>query len=357
VKRILIGLGILFLTVAGIATAISQSCSGLRECYLALQGIDASERDRRAGLGQFTVSGNLFGLLVPIGEQHFGIAVLNRQTRRLTLLADQEATLYAPKLSRDGQRLIIVRHPKGSNSRQILSCATAAWRCTSIATIDGQVASPVEIDDGAVLFAANIGNSGYEFYAASSGRPPTPLTTTLHLALLHSISLSGDKITFEAENFRNRSGIFPIQESLGPRSNVFQLPFDERALRIDLPEKAEPVLWLDGISIGPASSQNGEQLAMLHTVTGKFKYRYNLLVGDTTGTSHQIVLSDGKMLSRPAFNGDKVAYAELFDDHYKIYDFDTVSGQKSVVAPLSFKDISRAEKITPTISACTDTCW
>jgi hypothetical protein len=153
------------------------------------------------------------------------------------------------------------------------------------------------------------------------------------------------------------NGIFLSKDPLqATRSEIYQLAFDAQQLQADVPPKLKPIVLLDGFSLKPAAAVDGVHLAFLHTVTGKGKYHYKLALGDLAKGTHRIVEVTGKTISLPAFVGDEVNFAELFDDRYEFYEVDPASSEKRKVADVKFSAIKQAERVIPTISSCGRRC-
>jgi hypothetical protein len=227
----------------------------------------------------------------------------------------------------------------------------ADWRCKRIAEVDGIVRSPVEVNERTILYAMPLPKMGEDFYAATRGLPPMRVTQNLHAGAVNAVSVSEDKITFQAYfHDKTPSIVAPA------RSEIYQLPFDVQNLKVEIPPKFEAIVLLDGLSVKPAASADGTHLAFLHTVTGKGKYHYKLALGDLVTGAHRIVEVAGKMISLPAFVGDKVSFIELFDDRYELYDYDPATSQKQKVTDIPFSAIKRAERAIPIVCAtrCAD---
>lgn len=220
----------------------------------------------------------------------------------------------------------------GHAEQELISCTVSDWHCTLLLRSTNSILSPVDIGDGKVLFALGypVVRDGkvsrhrrYDFHIVAPGRQPVRMTHFEFLSL-HAISVGKNKIYFQAIGGKSESKAASCGDpNKCSSSEIFSLNLDREAERIlNPPDRLEPAIMVDGISVKPTVSADGTRLAFLNTSLEKFTFRYNLKVSGADGEPLKTVPVTGIAFSDGAFTGETLLVNELFKDRYRISAFD-----------------------------------
>lgn len=322
-----------------------------------MSGTDRIHAERQRFINGFTASISLVAFPIPLGDGTSGIILVDRANKSARIIAEQGYTHWSPRFSRDGERIVFARGRSKDEGQELLSCIVATWHCTTMLRTHNSLNSPVDVGNGDVMFASSPAVVTYnnavryvrnDLYIVKKGTPPKQLTE-LALYELGSISLSGDKILFQADgrkNIRTRNCANPDRCSVfEDESHIFALDFDPATQTIiNPPEILTPLFIIAGLSVRPEVSADGTRVAFKHTNKAGGRWSYDILVATLDGVKKGSYRVKGTELSPGAFVGESLLFNELYGDHYRIAcidDFMTCSEITVMHSPEYLKTIER----------------
>lgn len=235
------------------------------------------------------------------------------EIRKLTLSGSD---LVSPYLSKDGRRLLLVRHPIDRVGRELISCELPQLSCRSILKSDGSISFPIEITNGRILYISTPyrvvnGRGRYNWrdiwlYSPVDG---TRKLTDFRLYEMGALTASRDTIYFSGMGPQRGNPVIPdFAPSVVPRSNIYRLPFDQaRGVIGDFETPLKQLFSDEGISRSPYVSDDGSIFAFLRTIKTAGNYRFDLAVARNRQRPC-LIPSNGLGYSYPVIVGES-AYA------------------------------------------------
>lgn len=316
------------------------------------------QRTRQIIHWQFTASKLAIVFPVAFGGTR-GLVFIDRTSGDKRMIYDREVIVSYPQLSADGERLLFARWPRDGGIHEMISCATATWRCRILLRTDAMIVSPIEVDKDIILYSSSPlmtrfdGQKRYsqhDFYLLEAASRPVRLSD-FRLNVLDALNLSGRNLVFSAYGPRRENPVIPEPEALAkPNSEIFMLEFDISERRIQAPPqrlKPLPVTMVGDYSVKPSVSADGQWIAFLNQYRAAGRNPYHLAIGRLQGTVQLSIAPSGISFSRPAFVENTVLANELFDDRYEVSLFDSSNGSSQVIAVLdhSFRSLTNLERI------------
>jgi len=316
----------------------------MQACYASWRGFWGGEtpedRARWQSSSEFAVSESMLAFTVILSDGETGLLVVDRESGKQRLIYERGFGFWAPHLTVDGERLMMIKRERETARRQILSCQVDFWRCDVYLRTENNLRSPVEIEKDTILYSSTplrIGEDGRHWYAdydihlLQKGGVPKRLSD-FGLYELGSISVANGKIYFAGEGPKRENPVIPrpsAKRVTDERSKVFAVNFDIEKQQISKPDAMlKPLFVLDGFTIGARISQDGRKAAVHNAQYGRGRGRYiyeNVVVDLVSGTQRRLK-TEAIIASRGVFVGNALVYSELFPDHYKIQEYDLNSG-------------------------------
>jgi hypothetical protein len=311
-----------------------------------MTGTAVSDSDRLSRGAYFAASLRSAAFPVNIEGAGLGLLLVDTQTRRIQKLAIRGSHLLSPYLSKDGGRLLFVKHSPGGGGHELIACDTASLACRLILRSLGSISSPVELSEDRILFVQSPkGPRGYnsnDFWIIDRDRLPRKLTD-MQLYHISSVSTSKDRLYFSAFGPPWNSNVIPKYDpDLVMQSDLYSLPFD--AARGDVENPTAPLTPLyptHGKSRSPAVSADSSLVAYLRSMNLTV-YHYDLIVHDTVANSSQSYSSRGLGFSPPVVVQRSVYANEIYRDRNVIHMFPPDAGQATTLAVITDEDVTSA---------------
>lgn len=227
-----------------------------------------------------------------------------------------------------------MRAAVGNGERELVTCEISTWRCSILFRAPRQLAAPVDVGNGYVLFAANQPREGddaksrrFDIFAVRKGEQPTRITN-YEMYEVQSLSLAKDKIVFGAAGKRGfePSSCPPSDFLKCDKSDIYALDFDpQRMTLLNRPNLLKPLFAVAGYSTQPVVSPDGKRVAFKNTNRQGNSWRYNTAISDLSGSIEGGVSAQGFAFSASAFVGDFLFVNEVFEDRYRILRIDAAS--------------------------------
>lgn len=322
---------------------------------LSLSGCDNSTTSRldRLNMGDYLAASDknaAFPVKLPQGT---AIIFADLATGAMQKLVSSKADLYAPYLSLDGTKLLLVRRLHDSKEFELISCETRLFGCKIVLKSINSIGSPVEISTNRILYVSSplvVRDNGTTRFSRndiwsidSEGR--LRKLTDLELYGLGSLSIGNGEIYFNGIGPRRDHPFFPKFDA-GPkeRSDMFKLPFNEATGDIAAPQEVmKPLFSNGGIATRPSVGPAGYPFAFLQTRTDIGHYKLNVVILDPDRRTTRVFESSGTGFSRPVIVGDKVIANDIGHSSRMIKMFTPGKIESQTLVTISDASISALE--------------
>lgn len=313
---------------------------------------ESAERRDRLILGYFFTS-NSKQAAFPVEGVAGGIDIMivDLETGNLRKLRSQSGRLLSPFLSRDGQRILLVRVRNDTQEYELLSCTTTDFVCARLLASKGSINSPIEVSGNKILYIASprriVSGARSQFFQhdlwdVEKGKAPRQLTD-LQFFEMNWLSATSIGVYFSAMGSRVNRKIIPKYAPIASTySDIFKLPFDE-ARAIQLPKALPPLFLEKGRSTASQVAPDESLAALLRTQFRRGGFRYDLVVIDLTTQKSSLIESTGLGFSRPAVVDQKVIAREIFEDRYAIREVAAGEVQTRTIVEIADNSIAAAE--------------
>jgi hypothetical protein len=287
-----------------IAIVFIDNCSGqMSACYRVWRTPDSIKRERDGALTQFAASQTAVAFPVVLDNEDRGLLFIDRSSGLAKLIYEKGRSFWSPHLSADGRRLVLIARHDAIASKEIISCSIATWRCAVLLRTEDNLRSPIELDADTIVYSASplfVGSTGrhlymdWDFYLLKNGSAQVRLSD-FKLHELHSISLAKDRLFFSGVGSKPDNQVLPNLEPLAAnRSEVFAVELDQEAQKVRKPlGLLARQFMIGGYSWEASASRDGHWAAVLNTVTGKGRYRFDMVLVTIDGTVQRRIDVEG----------------------------------------------------------------
>ena len=345
-------------TVATIAGIILVICGlwGAASILLPLMLAGTELSTERSNRGAAFAASNKSALvLIRVAKDDWQPLLLDLQTGKQRRLTSTGAQLRSPSLSTDGERLLLVRHPKNNSGSELLSCDTDRLSCKLLVKkVDTAIHSPIELSNGRVLYIASplhTGGDGRKRYSRHDVWLLEPQSgprqlTDLQLYQMSTISVTRNEIYFSAFGSPPQRPFIPRGDPSAPEaSSIFRLPFDPAEGEVTAPTRLlEPLFVAPGIARALVASPDGSQMAFLRT-TSLGNYRFDLVIADMRSGKEHTITSVGMGYSTPVIVGNDVLAVDIIEGRSVIRMVTGGERDSKIVADIVDKAAANAEVV------------
>lgn len=322
---------------------------------LSLSGCDKSTSDRldRWGAGFFFAASEKNAAFPVQFTEGTAIIFVDLATGGLQKLVSSKANIFAPYLSPDGTKLLIVRRLHNSKEFELISCETRLFDCKQVFKSANRLDSPIEISNNRILYIASpymVGGDGRGRYAKNDiwsidAEGKQRQLTSMELYQLDSLSVGKSEIYFNGYGSPRKNPVIPRAEPLAKnQSEMFKLPFDETTGDIAAPQGIlKPLFPNGGIAIRPSVGPDGFPFAFLQTRTDIGNYKYNVVLLDPDRWTSRVFETSGTGFSRPVVVGDKVIANDIGHSSRVIRMFTPGKIESQTLATIDDASISKLE--------------
>lgn len=348
--RSVLSLGPLATVVASILIA------GVSFMSSTMLNAEPSAEERRKLSFLFAASSRHVAFPVQLAAGNTAIVLADLHQGEVKTLLSTGAHLLWPFLTTDGGRLIFVRRPYGDVARdELVSCDLERLVCVKLLKGSGEIASPIQISGGNVLYAFNSAEVARgerprnDFWIVDSQGKNNRKLTHFDLYELYSLSVSSKAVYFSAQGSPAYNRLVPDSDPIARQiSNIFFLPFDADTPSISVPTEAlDPLFVMDGRSTRVSVSADEQVVAFLNADTRRAPYRYDLIVIDQAPQSPSLhrIRSNGVGFSQPIIVGNATVARDVLEDRHLIKRIDRGAADAEVIGVISDAAIRASKTI------------